>query len=111
MTTYIQVMTTLGEREDADRIARLVVERRLAACAQVIGPVSSTYWWRGELESATEWLCLIKTERRLYDDIEAAIRSAHPYETPEIIAVPVEAGSDAYLAWLSGEVRPRAGEG
>ena len=106
MTNYIQVMTAAGSREEADQLARSIVEQRLAACAQVIGPMSSHYWWRGELESATEWLCLMKTERRLYDDIEAAIRAAHSYETPEIVAVPVETGSEAYLAWLSGEVRP-----
>ena len=110
MTKYIEVMTTVGEKDDADRLARLVVERRLAACAQVIGPISSTYWWRGEVESATEWLCVMKTERALYEELEAAIRSAHSYETPEIVAIPVEAGSVDYLSWVSGEVR-RAGSG
>ncbi|TAK67402.1 MAG: divalent-cation tolerance protein CutA [Dehalococcoidia bacterium] len=110
MTKYIQVMTAVGEREDADRLARSIVERRLAACAQVIGPISSTYWWRGELESATEWLCLMKTERARYEELEAAIRDAHSYETPEIVAMPVEAGSRDYLAWLSGEVRSTASD-
>ena len=109
MTPYVQVLTSLGGKDDADRLARLVVEQRLAACAQVIGPISSTYWWHGELETSTEWLCLIKTERVLYDELEAAMRSAHPYETPEILAVSVEAGSEAYLAWLSGEVRSARG--
>lgn len=106
MISYIQVLTSVGAKEDAEGLARLVVEQRLAACAQVIGPISSTFWWRGELETTTEWLCLLKTERALYDDLETVIRSAHPYETPEILAVPVETGSQAYLAWLSGEVRP-----
>ena len=110
MGQYIQVMTTLGEKGDADELARRVVEQRLAACAQVIGPVSSTYWWRGQLETASEWLCLMKTERALYENLEAAIKDVHPYETPEIVAIPVEAGSEAYLAWLSGEVRsPESG--
>jgi len=106
MTRYVQVMTTVGEKADADSIARLVVERRLAACAQVIGPLSSTYWWRGEVETASEWLCLMKTERALYEELEAAIRGAHPYETPEVVAIPIEAGSEAYLAWVSREVKP-----
>jgi periplasmic divalent cation tolerance protein len=107
---YIQVMTTLAEKGAADKIARLVVERRLAACAQVAGPVSSTYWWRGEVETASEWLCLMKTERALYEQLESAIKDAHRYETPEIIAIPIEAGSEAYLAWLSREMRA-AGNG
>jgi periplasmic divalent cation tolerance protein len=111
MTRYIQVMTTLAEKGAADKIARLVVERRLAACAQVAGPVSSTYWWRGEVETASEWLCVMKTERAHYEQLEAAIKDAHPYETPEIVAVPIEAGSEAYLAWVSREVgTPRNGK-
>ena len=110
MTQYIQVLTSVGAREDGEKLARTVVEQRLAACVQVIGPVASTYWWHGEVESATEWLCLMKTERALYEELEAAIRAAHSYETPEIVAIPVEGGSEDYLAWLSGEVRsPRSG--
>ena len=106
MTPYIQVTTSAGSEEEADAIARRAIERRLAACAQVVGPVSATYWWRDAIETASEWLCVMKTERALYDDLEAAIRAAHSYETPEIIAMPVEAGSAEYLAWLSGELRP-----
>jgi periplasmic divalent cation tolerance protein len=104
MGRYIQVVTTAGTREDADRIARAVVEQRLAACAQVIGPISSTYWWEGQIEMAEEWLCLIKSTEQAYPALEEAIRSVHPYEVPEIMAVPVVAGSETYLAWLEDEI-------
>ncbi len=102
---YIQVLTATASRDDAQRIAAALVEQRLAACVQVIGPIASTYWWQGRVEQAEEWLCLIKSRRALYDELEQAIRARHPYETPEIMALPVIAGSPPYLHWLSQEVR------
>ena len=111
MTEYIQVVTTTERRDDAERIAGELVERRLAACVQVIGPVSSTYRWRGAIETAQEWQCWAKSRRDLYDAIEQAIRRIHPYEVPEILAVPVVAGSASYLAWLEGEVAENAERG
>jgi len=99
----IQVTTTTPSREEAGRIAKLLVERRLAACVQVAGPVESHYRWKGNLEHSTEWLCLIKTTRGNYEAVEAAIRANHPYEVPEIIAGPIESGSASYLAWLRAE--------
>jgi periplasmic divalent cation tolerance protein len=104
MAAYIQVVTTVGSREDADQIARHLVGRRLAGCVQVIGPISSTYWWEGELETEEEWLCLIKSSEDLYAALEEAIRAVHPYDVPEILAVPVYRGSRAYLEWLEGEL-------
>jgi periplasmic divalent cation tolerance protein len=108
MSEYIQVVTTTERREDADRIARMLVDERLAACVQVVGPISSTYRWQGTIETAQEWQCWVKSRRDLYGQIEQAIRRIHPYEVPEILAVPVLEGSASYLAWLDGEVR---GEG
>jgi periplasmic divalent cation tolerance protein len=105
MAEYIQVVTTTDHREDAELIARELVEERLAACVQVIGPISSTYRWRGEIQTAQEWQCWVKSRRDLYAQIEEAIRRLHPYEVPEILAVPVLAGSASYLAWLDGEVK------
>ncbi|HXH10892.1 MAG TPA: divalent-cation tolerance protein CutA [Alphaproteobacteria bacterium] len=102
---YIQVLTATASRDDAQRIATALVELRLAACVQVIGPIASTYWWQGRVEQTEEWLCLIKSRRALYTGLEQAIRARHPYETPEIIAMPVVAGSPPYLHWLSQEVR------
>ncbi len=103
MTDAIQVTTTTGSKEDAERIARHLVERRLAACVQVSGPISSSYRWQGAIESAEEWRCVVKTRRGLYDEVERAIRDAHPYETPEILAVAVTEASSDYLAWIERE--------
>lgn len=102
---FIQVVTTTASRDDAQRIAAALVEERLAACVQVIGPIFSTYRWRGQIEQAEEWLCLIKSQRALYGELEQAIRARHPYDTPEIMAMPVVTGSEPYLRWLSEELR------
>ena len=104
MTKTIQVITTAGTKADAQRIARALVEKRLAGCVQVVGPITSTYWWQGEVETAEEWLCLIKTRADLYEQLEAAVKEVHPYDVPEILAVPVVAGSRDYLDWLDSEL-------
>lgn len=104
MVKYIQVLTTAGTKEDAQKIAQSVVEKRLAGCAQVIGPITSTYWWEGKIETAEEWLCIIKSIQDLYKKLEKAIQQIHPYKVPEILAVPVLEGSQSYLEWLDGEI-------
>jgi len=104
MTDYIQVVTTTARQEDAQMIARALVEDRLAACVQVLGPVSSTYRWKGQIETGQEWQCWVKSRRELYERIEQAIRRLHPYEVPEILAVEVLAGSRGYLAWVDEQV-------
>lgn len=103
MTDAVQVMTAVDSREAADRIARGLLEARLAACVQVIGPVRSRYWWKGAIEQAEEWVCLVKTRHGLYAEVERAIIAAHPYETPEVLAIPVIEGSATYLGWLAAE--------
>jgi periplasmic divalent cation tolerance protein len=105
MSDYIQVFTTTEKKEEANRIAKEVVEKRMAACAQVIGPIESTYWWKEEIEKAEEWLCLMKSRSDLYQQLEEAIREVHPYEVPEIVSVPITAGNPSYLEWLDTEVR------
>ncbi|MBN1811041.1 MAG: divalent-cation tolerance protein CutA [Anaerolineae bacterium] len=105
MRTYVQVTTTAETKADAQAIADAVVEKRLAACAQIIGLVTSTYWWQGEIEIAEEWLCVIKSKAALYEELEKAIRAIHPYEEPEIIATPIIKGSKSYLAWLDENTR------
>jgi periplasmic divalent cation tolerance protein len=102
--TFLQVATTVGSMEEAERIAGALVERRLAACVQLIGPIASHYRWRGEVERATEWICLAKTTRGRYAELEAAIQSLHSYEEPEIVATEVVAGSEGYLAWVAENV-------
>ena len=114
MNGYLQVMTTVGSQEEAARIAASLLEQRLAACVQTVGPILSRYRWQGQLEEGTEWQCLAKTEAALYDRVESAIRDLHPYEQPEILAIPVLAGSAGYLAWISanvGEERARHAAG
>ena len=105
MDSAIQVVTTTGKREDAERIARTLVERRLAACVQLIGPVISTYWWKERVETAEEWQCWAKTGAEFYEDVEKTIKAIHPYELPEIIALPISRGSSEYLTWLRKELR------
>jgi len=102
----LQVTTTAGSREEARALAGVLLERRLAACVQVVGPVESRYRWEGRLETATEWLCVAKTTAGRYDEVEAAIRQAHSYDVPEILAVPVVGGSEAYLRWVAEETAP-----
>lgn len=107
MSDYVQVMTTAGSEEEAGRIASLLVERRLAACVQVVGPIVSRYRWQGEVEEEREWQCLAKTTRAAYEALEAAIREVHSYDEPEIIATPIVAGSAGYLAWIDENVGDR----
>jgi periplasmic divalent cation tolerance protein len=104
MADCIQISTATDTKAEAEAIATALVERQLAACAQVLGPVSSTYRWRGAIERAEEWICIVKTERRLYDACDAAIRELHSYETPEVVATEIVAGSAAYLGWINESV-------
>ena len=105
MADYIQFMTTLEKKEDAVMISRKVLEEKLAACVQIIGPMTSAYWWEGKIEEATEWLCLMKSRQDFYDRLEKRIKDLHPYKEPEILAMPVIAGSRGYLEWLDGELK------
>ncbi|HEX6153621.1 MAG TPA: divalent-cation tolerance protein CutA [Solirubrobacterales bacterium] len=106
MTECVQVLTTAGSEEEARRIAEVLVERRLAACVQVVGPVVSRYRWQGAIEEGQEWQCLVKTTRAAYEGVEAAIREVHAYDEPEIIATPIVAGSAGYLAWIEENSAP-----
>jgi periplasmic divalent cation tolerance protein len=100
---YLQVTTTVGSKDEADALARELVEARLAACVQVLGPIASTYRWRGAVETAEEWLCLVKTTSSRFDALAAHLDAHHPYDVPELVATPVTAGSDAYLRWVTAE--------
>jgi len=104
MNEYIQVSTTVASVEEAGAIAGLLVEKRLAACVQVIGPVTSRYRWQGKIETAGEYLCIAKSRAGLYSEIEATIKAIHPYEVAEIISTPIIGGSKEYLAWLDAEI-------
>ncbi|MGD1991729.1 MAG: divalent-cation tolerance protein CutA [Anaerolineae bacterium] len=110
MTEFIQVMTTVGTREDAQRIADVLVEQRLAGCVQVIGPITSAYRWEGAVQTDEEWLCVIKTSAALYFALERELEEVHPYDLPEILAVPLFQGSQAYLEWLGDALRSSPSE-
>ncbi len=105
MTDYIQVVTTTEREEDAAAIARALVEEQLAACVQVLGPISSTYRWKGQIETAREWQCWAKSRRSLFDELRQTICRLHPYDVPEILALPILDGSPEYLDWLAAEVK------
>jgi len=102
---HVQVVTTTEDEQDALAIARALVEGRLAACVQVVGPITSTYRWQGKIEVGREWQCWAKSRRELIDQIEETIRRLHPYEVPEILAVEIVSGSRDYLAWLDEQVQ------
>ena len=105
MTGCCQVTTTLPDLAAAERLALVLVEERLAACAQVVGPVSSTYRWQGAVERARECYCHLKTTVDRFPALQARIRELHPYEVPEIIALPIVEGNPGYLEWIRETVR------
>ncbi len=98
-------ITTAGSEEEADMIAEELVKEDLAACVQIYGPIKSTYEWKGELEKDEEWMCLIKSGAGVFEEVEESIKNIHSYETPEIVALPIEDGSRDYLNWLQNKLK------
>jgi periplasmic divalent cation tolerance protein len=105
MPDAILVVTNVPDTDHAKAIARQLVECRLAACVNILPGVQSVYQWQGAVEEAGEVTLLIKTVRARYPEVESAIRSAHPYQVPEIVALPIEAGLPAYVDWIVQETR------
>ncbi|MET9362605.1 divalent-cation tolerance protein CutA [Streptomyces sp. NPDC006632] len=103
----LSVWTTTDSEDKAAALARGAVEARLAACAQIAGPVTSVYHWAGGIEATREWQVLFKTTAGRYQALERHLLAAHDYETPEILAAPVTAGSPAYLSWIAAETLAR----
>ena len=101
--SMLLVLTNLPDRAAAERLADLLIERRLAACVNILAPCRSVYRWKGAVQHDEEHPLLVKTTAERYPMVEAAIRAGHPYELPEIIAVPVERGLAAYLEWVAAE--------
>ncbi|MCR8573590.1 divalent-cation tolerance protein CutA [Streptomyces sp. Isolate_219] len=103
MADYLTVLTTTDDAAKAKDLASSAVEAKVAACAQIDGPITSVYRWEGAVQTDQEWRVLYKTTTERYPELEAHLKSVHDYDTPEIIAMPVTHGSDAYLAWVAEE--------
>ena len=99
------VLTTTGSQEEARKIARTLVERRLAACVNIVPQIESIYRWQGNVDNAEEWLLVIKTTADAFEAVRSAIRELHSYELPECICLAIEDGDSAYLDWIASSVR------
>jgi periplasmic divalent cation tolerance protein len=104
MTDKIIVFSTCGSADEGRKLALLLVEKRVAACVTIIPGAQSVYHWQGKIEESAEWLLMIKTRRDLFDALKIELQAMHSYQTPEIVAVPVVAGLESYLAWLDREL-------
>jgi len=107
MTDKRLVLTTAGSQEEARKIARALVERRLAACVNIIPQIESTYRWQGRVESAPECLLVIKTTAAAFERVRDSIQELHSYEVPECICLAIESGGEGYLRWISESVEPK----
>jgi periplasmic divalent cation tolerance protein len=108
MTDKILVLTTCDSERQAEKLARHLVDRRVAACVNVLPKARSIYRWKEKVEEAAEWLLIIKSRRDLFDALRAEVQKLHTYEIPELIALPVVDGSEAYLAWLDAQLKAKA---
>jgi periplasmic divalent cation tolerance protein len=109
MTGYVLIFVTTGTAAEAERIATTLVSERLAACVNIVNPIRSIYRWQGVVSDDQEWLLLIKARAADFAALEAKVRTLHSYQVPEIIALPIIAGSEAYLHWLQSETAGRGG--
>ena len=101
----IVVFITAGSPDEADKLANLLIQKRLAACVQILPSIQSVYWWQDKIERQPEILLLVKTISSKFAELEREVRAVHSYETPEIVAIPTAAGSEQYLDWLSSTFR------
>ncbi len=104
MSNFVQIIATTASKDEAERIAQALLEQRLAACVQIVGPMESLYWWQGKINKSEEWLCIAKSELSLFPKVEETVKALHSYEVPEILAVPIVGGSESYLQWLGEHV-------
>jgi periplasmic divalent cation tolerance protein len=104
MTEKIIVLSTCSSAEEADRIARQLLEKRLAACVNIVAGARSIYRWQGAIEEAAEWLLIIKSRQGLWEDLRAQIQRLHSYEVPEVLMLAIDDGSPKYLDWLDQEL-------
>ena len=101
---YTLIMVTTSSREEAEKIATTLLERKLIACANILGPVSSRFWWQGKIDLAEEYMIFMKTKRELFDQVADNVKQLHSYEVPEIIALPIVEGAKPYLEWINSSL-------
>jgi periplasmic divalent cation tolerance protein len=101
----IQITTTADNRKVLEDIARSLLEERLIACAQILGPIKSIYWWKGDIVEGEEFLCIMKTRLELFEKVKSKIKVLHPYEVPEIVGTNLDALSEDYKTWLQNETK------
>ena len=104
MSGLIQVSITVGSQSEGQRIVDALLRDRLIACGQVFGPIRSSYWWQGKIETSEEWMCLAKSREENFAEIVRSVQEMHSYEVPEIIAVPLVASDEKYAQWVEAEV-------
>jgi periplasmic divalent cation tolerance protein len=103
MNGIIQIITTIDSKDKIEKIGRHLLERRLVSSVQIIGPIKSIYWWKGKIEEAEEWACVMKSKKSLYTSIEKEIKKLHTYELPEIIAIDIDNALSEYTNWVLSE--------
>ncbi|WP_242909569.1 divalent-cation tolerance protein CutA [Actinomadura terrae] len=111
MAQNLEVHVTAGSRDEAEKVVQAAVNERLAACAQISGPITSTYWWQGKLEKDEEFFIAMKTTDERLDALIASVKANHSYDTPEIVAVPIVGGLGEYLTWIKEETAAPSSDG
>ncbi|MGB9671982.1 MAG: divalent-cation tolerance protein CutA [Candidatus Bathyarchaeales archaeon] len=101
---YILVIVTTANKAEAEKIARALLDERLIACANIIGPAHSLFWWHGKIESAEEHVILMKTRKSLFAELSERVKALHSYEVPEIIAIPIIEGFEPYMKWIDNSL-------
>ena len=104
----VQVVTTVDDEKKANEIGKVLLETRLVACVQILGPIKSSCRWKGKIKKGEEWMCLANARTENYEKIEATIKNIHPYDLPEILAFPIHFGNSAYLSWIHEETTFRS---
>ncbi len=104
--SYLIVLMTASSREEAEKIVHVLLEEKLIACANIIEPVSSFFWWQGKIESEKEVLAIMKSSETLFEKLQKRVTELHSYDVPEVLALPIVAGSTAYLDWMKDCLEP-----
>ncbi|MCM8759713.1 MAG: divalent-cation tolerance protein CutA [Candidatus Omnitrophica bacterium] len=105
MKKYFVVITTFPEKKTAEKVCKILIKEKLAACCQISDSISSFYWWKGKIEKSREWLCLFKTEKSALKKLKKRLKSLHPYEVPEIVCLEIKDIDNDYAQWINGVIK------